>query len=109
MVGAIARGTDTSGVRVRNAIEASSRTNPFQTGANSDPILDDLNAAVAKATADTQKLVSDVAAQVAALQAALAAAGGPDLTAVTASVNALDAIVTAADAATQPAPSAPSV
>lgn len=69
--------------------------------------IDDLNDAVAKATADTQKLVADVAAQVAALQAAITAAGGPDLTAVTAAVNALDAIVVGADPGAQPAPPAP--
>lgn len=67
--------------------------------------IDDLTAALAKATTDTQTLISDVAAQVAALQAALGAAGTPvDLTAAIAAANNLDALVTAADASTHPAP-----
>lgn len=67
--------------------------------------IDDLTEALAKATTDTQTLISDVAAQVAALQAALGAAGTPvDLTAAIAAANNLDALVTAADASTHPAP-----
>lgn len=67
--------------------------------------LTDLTDALSKATDDTQKLISDVAAQVAALQAALGAAGTPvDLTAAIAAANNLDALVTAADASTQPPP-----
>jgi hypothetical protein len=63
--------------------------------------LDDLTAALATATADTQKLITDVAAKVTALQAQLAAATaanpGVDLTAAIASANAIDALVKAAD------------
>lgn len=67
--------------------------------------IDDLTAALTKATTDTQKLIADVAAQVAALQAALGAAGTPvDLTAAIAAANNLDALVTAADVSTQPPP-----
>jgi hypothetical protein len=67
--------------------------------------IDDLTTALATATADTQKLITDVAAQVAALQAALGQAGQPvDLTAAIAAANNIDALVTAADAATQPPP-----
>lgn len=70
--------------------------------------IDDLDAALAKTTTDTQKLITDVQAQVKALQDALGAAGTPvDLTAAIAAANNLDALVTAADAATQPAPPAP--
>lgn len=70
--------------------------------------IDDLSAALAKTTTDTQKLITDVQAQVKALQDALGAAGTPaDLTAAIAAANNLDALVTAADAATQPAPPAP--
>jgi hypothetical protein len=65
--------------------------------------IDDLTAALAQATTDTQKLIADVATQVAALQAALGAAGTPvDLTAAIAAANNIDALVTAADSATQP-------
>lgn len=63
--------------------------------------IDDLTAALATATADTQKFIGDVAAQVAALQAQLGQTGAPvDLTAAIASVQALDALVTAADSTT---------
>jgi len=64
--------------------------------------LDDLTAALATATTDTQKLITDVGAKVADLQAQLAAAiaanPGVDLTAAIASANAIDALVKAADA-----------
>ena len=63
--------------------------------------IDDLTAALATATTDTQKFIADVATEVAALQAqiaALQAAGSNiDLTGVIASVNALDALVKGAD------------
>jgi hypothetical protein len=62
--------------------------------------IDDLNAALAKATTDTQTLISGVAAEVASLQAQLAAlqSANPavDLTAAIASVNNIDSLVSAA-------------
>jgi hypothetical protein len=65
--------------------------------------LDDLNAALATATTDTQKLITDVGTKVAALTAQLAAAQAAnpsvDLTAAIASANAIDALVKAADTA----------
>lgn len=70
--------------------------------------IDDLAAALATATTDTQTLIADVAAEVAALKAALGTAGQPvDLTAAIASANALDAMVKAADPGPQPAPATP--
>ena len=66
--------------------------------------LDDLNAAQAAATAATQKLITDVAtevanlnAQIAALQAQVAAGTPVDLTGAIASANALTALVKGAD------------
>lgn len=62
--------------------------------------LDDLTAAVAKAQADFNTFSTNVSTKVAALQAQIAALQaanpGVDLTAVIASVNALDAAVVAA-------------
>jgi hypothetical protein len=63
--------------------------------------IDDLTAALATATTDTQKLITDVGTKIAALTAQLAAAQaanpGVDLTAAIASANAIDALVKAAD------------
>lgn len=63
--------------------------------------IDDLIAAVTKDANDTQALISGVAAEVSALnasivalQAQVAAGAAPDLTAVIASVNAIDTLVT---------------
>jgi hypothetical protein len=65
--------------------------------------LDDLNAALATATIDTQKLITDLGAKITTLTTELAAAQAAnpavDLTAAIASANALDAIVKAADTA----------
>jgi hypothetical protein len=65
--------------------------------------LDDLNAALATATTDTQKLITDLGAKITTLTTELAAAQAAnpavDLTAAIASANALDAIVKAADTA----------
>jgi len=66
--------------------------------------LDDLNSALSAATAATQKLITDVAtevanlnAQIAALQAQVAAGQPVDLTGAIASANALTTLVKGAD------------
>lgn len=74
--------------------------------------IDDLSAALDKTTTDTQKLITDVGTQVSGLRAQIVAlqAQNPsiDLSGVLAKVNALDQLVTQADAATAPATPAPS-
>lgn len=67
--------------------------------------LDDLNAALTQAAIDTKNLLTDIAAQVAALKAQITALQGqtaPDLSAAIAAVTALDATVKAADPGVTP-------